>query len=52
MPFSRRSFLSALGTVPLTVAPARPNVVIILADDLGSCYEAEKIKTVNADRLA
>ncbi|MEI7534470.1 MAG: arylsulfatase, partial [Verrucomicrobiae bacterium] len=35
---------------------AKPNIVIILADDLGygdlGCYGATKIKTPNMDRLA
>ncbi len=56
MHLNRRSFLGSLGVASLSAAPARPNVVIILADDLGygdlSCYGAEKIKTANADRLA
>jgi arylsulfatase A len=38
------------------VAAARPNIVVILADDLGygelGCYGQEKIKTPNIDRLA
>lgn len=37
-------------------APAKPNVVFILADDLGigdlGCYGQEKIRTPNIDRLA
>ena len=37
-------------------ASDRPNVVLILADDLGygdlSCYGASKVKTPNIDRLA
>ena len=50
-PFSR---LAGLGIVPLTALesaspPARPNVVLILADDLGwtdlACYGSESYET-------
>lgn len=41
---------------PLTVAVARPNIIFILADDLGygdlSCYGQQKIKTPNIDRIS
>ena len=47
------SHASALCAAPIS---AKPNIVIILADDLGygdlSCYGATKIKTPNVDRLA
>lgn len=53
----RRSFLAAAGGA-LTAQPrvARPNIVFILADDLGwrdlACYGSEHHSTPNLDRLA
>jgi arylsulfatase A-like enzyme len=53
------ALLAALAIHPAVAAdqlPARPNIVIILADDLGfgdtGCYGATKIPTPNVDRLA
>src|SRR5581483_10525189 len=58
---NRRSFLQA-GLSAWTVrrslaAPAaRPNIVLIYADDVGygdlSCYGAKRVRTPNLDRLA
>ena len=57
---NRRQFLStsaaalAAGTMP--AAENKPNVIVILADDVGygdlSCYGATKVKTPNLDRIA
>ncbi len=42
--------------VPATVASEKPNIIYILADDMGygdlSCYGQKKFKTPNIDRLA
>jgi arylsulfatase A len=52
----RLLLLAALLTPCLAVAADRPNVVFILADDLGwgdlGCYGQTKIRTPNIDRLA
>jgi arylsulfatase A-like enzyme len=52
----RRSFLASLSVAGLRAA-TKPNVLVILADDLGigdvGCYSPEaKVKTPNLDRLA
>ncbi len=58
MTLSRRAFLAASGATLLPAQPAapKPNVLLILADDLASwmlgCYGNREIRTPNIDRLA
>jgi arylsulfatase A-like enzyme len=53
---TRRSFLGSAFTAALAQPPAKPNVVVIVADDLGigdvGCYGARDAKTPYLDRLA
>ncbi|MBL8234393.1 MAG: arylsulfatase, partial [Bryobacterales bacterium] len=54
---NRRGFLSSLAAVPLAAQlPARPNIVLIVADDLGygdlGCYGQKMFATPNIDRIA
>ena len=47
---------SATKTEPSTDVPTKPNILLIMADDLGygdlSCYGATDLETPNIDRLA
>jgi arylsulfatase A-like enzyme len=48
--------VAALFRTAFAAAPSRPNIVFILADDIGygdlGCYGANKVKTPHLDRLA
>lgn len=54
--FTRRQFLASALSTPLVAAARRPNIVVILCDDLGysdlGCYGNRVIQTPNLDRLA
>jgi arylsulfatase A-like enzyme len=54
---TRRTFLAAsLAAAPALAQPKRPNILLIMADDMGatdlSCYQCPDIKTPNIDALA
>ena len=53
---TRRKFLAGAAAIAASRAAARPNIIFILADDLGcfdlGCYGQKKIRTPNIDRLA
>jgi arylsulfatase A len=52
----RREFLGLLGATAIAQGRRKPNIVFIMADDLGygdlGCYGQQYIKTPNIDRLA
>ncbi|MCA9040327.1 MAG: sulfatase-like hydrolase/transferase [Planctomycetaceae bacterium] len=52
----RSFFLLFLTMLPLTAEASRPNIILIMADDIGyecyGCYGSQQYKTPNIDRLA
>jgi len=58
MSMNRRSFLGSLAATAAVARaqPNQPNIIFILADDLGygdlGCYGQQRIETPNIDRLA
>jgi arylsulfatase A len=52
----RRDFLSAAAAIAAGAAQARPNIVLIVADDLGfghlGCYGQTRIRTPHLDQMA
>ena len=56
LPFLLTLLYGLLSCQPAEAAAGKPNVVLILADDLGygdlGCYGATKISTPNLDRIA